>query len=197
MFDIFTLDNFHDFRQRYANTFGYFYPDGDTRKIPVMLTEINSRAAVMVGLYGEKYVVYPNSGLKFEFVPIDKGFKQCGDKVYHLCRHPDRQWQRGISASNTRIHQIVGDQLVEQPWSFDLIVNLFKPQPESSKDTFAPVVLSKEFALSFSYVWFFDMAVGYRDQNVLKLTNQLVGQELTDVIARNNLPYEVKAYDNH
>ena len=198
MFDTFNRHTAHDFRQRYAQVMGWLiYPvDTGTAKTLVMVSTVSETAVVLTGLHGEKYTVFPDTDVQFEFLPINKGFKQVGDKVYHLSRHPERQWTRGISAGNTRVHQVWEDYLDEKMWSFELMVEIFKERKVKKKTT-DYLALSQEFAISPRAVWFFDMKIGSRNGDTLVLDNPLVSQELNDVIRRNRYPFVVETNEHN
>jgi hypothetical protein len=198
MFDTFNRHSANDFRQRYNNVMGWLIhpPNTGVAKTLVMVSTVGDTSVILTGLHGEKYTVFPDNGVQFEFLPINKGFKQVGDKVYHLSRHPERQWTRGISAGNTRVHLVQESYFDEQMWSFELMVDIFKER-RANKNTTDYLALSQEFAISPRCVWFFDMKIGVRVKDTLVLDNSLVSQELNDVIRRNKYSFVVETNEHN
>jgi hypothetical protein len=98
----FTSDGYKDFRQRYEGTFGYYTTETNKRLL-VQVTEVNPVEMKFVDRNRGDYVALSDKGHVFEFVaPVKRLFDMRG-RVALIIRKPAKQYQRGISASNTQV----------------------------------------------------------------------------------------------
>lgn len=116
MFEKFTSEDAHDFRQRYQGTYGWF--KRKDKKLLVKLTTVDSDG------FGEKVVHFADKdgvpytlradsadeSVGFEFIPPKTLYHNTSDGVaYLLTRVPARQYLRGICDRNTRIRSVGGN----------------------------------------------------------------------------------------
>lgn len=194
MIDSLTSDNRRDFRQRYQGTFGWFLK---ANKIPlfVYVKTVTDSAVYFTDLSGHEWHANVDSDLKFEFIPVNHGFFNGALDVYYLERVPARQWQRGISAANTRIWSGTRGWVgVEMKTLAEIFVNplsLNEALDLYLKGDRACVALSKHFALLKNQLCFYLRKIGVRDDHRIALTSSLVRQEFMDTIRRNSLPFQV------
>jgi len=191
MKDTLTSRNHQDFRARYSGTYGW-YTHNDTRK----LVRINDSDRYQV-TFGDdsdfNYTVKVDSGINFEFIPVDKGwFNSKSGQVYFLCRHPARQWKRGIHPDNTLVYNIK-QMSFNQGLSFEVLSDIFQDGFNNWEyKTTGDRALSKHFAIdSKNRVWFYNREIGVIDGSTIKLNNDLVYQELTDTLRRKGYNYKV------
>lgn len=199
MIDSLTSANHRDFGARYKGTWGYYLADSGN-KLLVKVHEVSQKEVKFADIDGSIYTGFADMGLKFEFIPVNKGFFN-GDKcVYWFERIPARQWQRGISANNTHVSFFDGNFAkanIEK--AVDVV---FNPQ-KSTLGVYeswrfycdgkrSAVALSKHFALGDGMVFFYKQNIGTITDHTITLTQDVVAQELRDVIARNGLNIEVR-----
>ena len=199
MKDSLTSNNHHDFRARYQSTFGY-YVDPDTgKRLPVFVANCNQYRVTFNDIDGRELHVKVDSGIEFEFIPVDRGFFQVDEEVYYLERVPARQWKRGICNENTRPYSLT-DALHSCLANYLHIISKMYPINcstawRSSKEGY-PVALSKHFAISAANVlYFYNKEIGTVDHttDTIKLNNDMLLQEVTDLFRRNNLNVKVSA----
>lgn len=192
MLDSYTDENAPDFNQRYVGTYGWMVRDG--KKQFVYLTDTDEDHLYFNKGRGTTFNVKINSGIMFEFIPVDRGWYTSTDGTnYFLERRPQRQWKRGISNGNTRIFQMLYGGLDAVEPTYPLLNSIFStPQTHAEFVTNKRGVLSKHFAVDHSgNVYFYNEKIGTFDGSVFKLFNDLVKQELQDTIKRKNYPFGV------
>lgn len=196
MRDTLTRENAPDFSRRYVGTYGYLV-QGD-KKTLVYMQKADHMETTFTDVGGYSYTVYANSGVEFEFIPVDRGFYNTVSGTYFLHRIPARQWSRGISESNTAVYlfsQVLSSVSCN-------IANLFKVFQEgidiqqaanewqnNKRISFA---LSKHFAVSNKNVLFYNANIGVVGKNKELLVNESrVAQEFSDCIRRTGVNLDV------
>lgn len=197
MRDTLTRENAPDFARRYIGTYGYLV-QGD-KKTLVYMQKADHMETTFTDVGGYSYTVYANSGVEFEFIPVDRGFYNTVSGTYFLHRIPARQWSRGISESNTAVYLLSAQGLSAISCN---IANLFKVFQEGidtqqavnewQNNKRASFALSKHFAVSNKYVSFYNAIIGDVTKNkVITVKESRVAQEFKDSIRRNGLNLDV------
>jgi hypothetical protein len=198
MLDTLTSANHTDFRQRYLGTYGWFHTGG--RKLLVYVNEVSDREVVFSDRQGTSYNVFRDSGLEFEFIPVDRGWFNTVNGAVYLARVPARQWHRGICKSNTQIYTPTKEgSFTATGVGIRILSEIFenKVTVKDALDKYVvgsnSVALSKHFAITPAAKFaFYDQLVGTVDHKegkfTLTLTDNLIHQEVSDLIRRNNYP---------
>jgi len=200
MLDTPTLYNSEDFRTRYRHTFGWLIKDNN-EKVLVFIKDVG-RQVVFTVEDGSEYFANAGFNVMFEFLPITRGWFDTRNGPVLLQRVPARQYQRGISKSNTSCTRIgIGGHLLPVALTIDVLVDVFVNKPTSTFQQFVKkeklyLVVNKFFLLSHGFVYMYDMQVGSYtlDKNnkvFVLLDNAKFKQELTDSFTRNNISSEV------
>lgn len=195
-----TSANHTDFRARYNGTYGFFIDPDTGKRLPVQVTNATSRVVEFTDITGRALLAKVDSGLEFEFIPVDRGFVQLVDgRTIYLQRIPARQWHRGISPHNTTKHLLTSSlNPTEEPSFLEIISSLTDKSPA---ELFAGLVskrlhtcaLSKHFAIAADHSFYFlNKRVGEYYDGVITLFTDMVVQEVSDLIKRQNLPIQVK-----
>lgn len=187
-----TSRNHQDFRQRYLRTFGYLLTESGNKKF-VEVTNSGSGAVYFKAGDELEFHAVVNSGVKFEFIPVTRGWFNASDgNVYFLERVPARQWRRGICQDNTRIHNIKGFK--EVVVEYTVLNSIFDPNVVNKVDhNKRPVALSQAFAINpIGTLYFFDQLIGSMKDNKIVLTNNIVKQELQDLVNRKSYPFTIE-----
>jgi len=197
MKDTLTSNNHQDFRARYQGTYGYYVDPDTDKRLPVYVASSNQSRVTFNDIDGRELHVRADSGIEFEFIPVDRGFFQVEDQVFYLERVPARQWKRGICNENTRAY-LLEDTLRNFAANYLEIISKMSPLDcrlgwYSNKEGY-PVALSKHFAISVANVlYFYNKEIGTVDHatNSIKLYNDMLLQEVTDLFRRNNMDVKV------
>lgn len=198
MLDSLTSYNAADFRQRYQGTFG-LYPTSKG-KILVLVRKVDSKRVMFTDAENTEYFANVDAGVSFEFLPVARGWHNGKKGAVMLQRVPARQWQRGISESNTVAllppeHNKGGLKLVSP--SFDTLDCVVNPYPlpyainEKLTKTRDSVAISKHFCLSGDSLYFFDKIIGSCEGSSIHVTYSPIIQELSDTIRRSSLPFNI------
>lgn len=198
MRDSLTKENARDFHRRYTGTFGFFV--GGNKRVLVHMAAATESEVTFMDKDNNQYLAYADSGVEFEFIPVNRGFYNTEKQLVYLQRIPARQWQRGISATNTAAS--VYDPKFRTPTGINLNLKLLDeifvhPMPLTTalqqwrEGGRSSVALSKHFALVGKRIQFYSEAVGHAEKNTLTVTNHVVSQELRDCVQRQNLGFEV------
>lgn len=198
MLDTLTTANHQDFARRYGGTFGWFVsPNG--KKILVSVGEASAAQVNFTDVRGSMYYAISNSGVQFEFIPVDRGFFNGKHGTFLLMRVPARQWHRGIHPNNTQVMIPQGDQWTRGRVDILTLHNIFVdgvPLKVRLEEFLAgkqdSVALSKHFAINMNKLYFYNRVIGTYANKVLTLDDDLVKQEIMDVLRRNNIEWEVK-----
>lgn len=198
MKDTLTSRNHHDFRARYQGTYGYFIDPDNGKRTPVFVSGANANKVTFIDADGRNLFANVDAGIEFEFIPVDRGFFQTIDNhVYYLERVPARQWKRGICFENTKVCLLKENLKLVQP---DLLQLISKVAPINCVNSWAawstsrPVALSKHFAISTEQrLYFYNKCIGTVDhkEKVIKLANDMLQQELSDLFRRNNMEVSI------
>lgn len=190
----FTTLNGPDFRQRYNETYGFFIKDSG-EKILVQVF-VGNKHLTFVNSEGFEYRINPDTPNEFEFIPVSRGWYDIGENIHFLTRRPERQWRRGICVDNTSAFYVRNGRM----FRFDLDTQTLEKILQHAVDHKTSVAsyekqghaaLSKNFAIVANKVWFESIPVGTIKKNNIMLSNDLILQELTDLIKRNNYPFTV------
>lgn len=197
MRDSLTRENAPDFARRYIGTYGYLV-QGD-KKTLVYMQKADHMETTFTDVGGYSYTVYANSGVEFEFIPVDRGFYNTVSGTYFLHRVPARQWSRGISESNTAVYLLSAQGLSPIPCN---IMNLFKVFQEGidiqqavnewQNNKRVSFALSKHFAVSNKYVLFYNANIGTVGKSKAMVVDEpRVAQEFSDCIRRTGVNLDI------
>ena len=187
MLDTLTSLNGRDFNQRYGNTFGWLVKD-DGKKSFVFLHGTDSRMERIDFSMGTtmQYHAKKDTGVTFEFIPVDRAWVNGEDGPYFLSRHPTRQWKRGIASTNTSIKD---GKFRSLAINYETLVKIYNDnyQERNYSKEFKEGALSKHFALCGKDLWFYDKRVGKFDpkMNEIVLSDSIIYQEISDLFNRN------------
>ncbi len=195
MRDTLTTNNFRDFRQRYEGTIGFFH--NDLRKILVRMTSVSDRKASFEDSKGNEFFAYTDSGVEFEFIPVDKGFYNTFAGAVLLQRVPERQWHRGISPTNTQAAFLYKDTFLPKAVDIDLISDIFEDAVSIDKamgdflsGKLPSLALSKHFAVTNNNFYFYNKVVGTVSKTrEIKLSSNAIEQEVQDLLRRKEYPF--------
>jgi hypothetical protein len=122
-----TRQGSRDFRQRYEGTYG-FYTTEEGSKLLVVIDSVNEEEVKFRDSKRLSYTALSDRGLSFEFLSPVKRLFAIGDMVYLIERRPARQFQRGVSANNTRIYKL--DTMAPVPINFNNLAAAFDEDTE-------------------------------------------------------------------
>ena len=191
MLDTLTPENWRDFSQRYARTFGWYTKESG-EKVPVYIHEVHEGHVVFHGLDGREFEGRAGKGVAFQFAPLTRRLHVGNDGyVYVINRRPARQYSRGISPNNTFIYRLTGSGLKTIPVGTASMKILLAD--EGTKITNG-VKLSKAFCLIDRVLYAYECVVGSLVNNTIFLnadTKSLV-QEVRDAVRDSKLTYKVE-----
>ena len=205
MIDSLTSANHRDFAARYGGTCGFLL-NNDGTKLLVQVGDVGHDRVYFRDVNGREYHSNVNSGVQFEFLPVDRGYFNGFQRGYHLARVPARQWHRGIHPQNTKIvrenwignlESVPRDSFLEGLHDIYVAKRLtvqeaFKEFKEGKRHG---VALSKHFYINRSnLLMFLGIQIGeyVPENNSVILSDSLVYQEVMDASKRSNLPLEVQ-----
>lgn len=177
-----TSDNYRDFNQRYAQSYGYFIKSNGER-LPVYMTDVNESAAYFQNLDGVEFSANCNSGVEFEFTQIARRIWLGFDgNLYCTSRVPRRQWQRGISNGNTSCYKLTKKGPVGIDITHNVMKNLMFNQGVNVIGN--NILLSEQFAICGEIVYLYTMCIGsYKPENkaiILDEKYKMFMQEISD-----------------
>jgi hypothetical protein len=186
MIESLTSDCVNDFRQRYQRTYGYLL-GAQKKKTLCYISKVDDKVHFDT-IAGKNFFVYWDVGVEFEFLPITRGWFFTREGWVLLQRTPVKQYNRGISKSNTsctKDHPYNGLQHLDI--SLEILYDVFisPPMPTVGKH------FHHLFLVTESKVFFYDKQIGVVEGNKIKLTTPLLRQELSDFIRRDGDSYEV------
>lgn len=188
MLDTFNSSNHRDFGPRYANTFGWLVDEKSGTKKLIQITEVQTDRVFFKTNTSQVYHANLDSSVVFEFIQVKQGwFNSTDGESYLLSRSPARQWKRGISNSNTTV------QRLRDSCGLDVSYKLLD-QLKWEEDGYnqAEGAISKHFAICpAGSFYFYSQIIGKVKEKTITLYTRLVHQELTDLIRRKNLSFEV------
>lgn len=187
MRDTFNSDNIRDFEQRYVDTYGWLYREDGQRNFVYVKSHDDDAVYFSAGR-GPQFSVLIDSGLEFEFIPVDRGWYASNDgHLYYLTRKPARQWRRGISHTNTEAYR--GGEPAEI--SYALLNGIFNHNQIPFRNG-VNALISPHFCVISGAVKFYSETVGYQDGDTLRLLTPLVYHELLSAIKRSPVPLDFK-----
>ena len=202
MKDSLTSSNYHDFRQRYQNTYGNFVPEGKP-PLMVMLQTVEETRVHFMDARGTAYHVNADSGIPFEFYPVDRRVANSSKgAVLYSCRRPARQWSRGVCEGNTTITNLVANRSVGI--SFDSLEVLYHPNKNyvaALQDYIdgkrEGVAIDDKFCIIREVVQLYDKPIGMVDRTNLFTAkiHPMFKQEFSDTVKRGNLPIAVEVHN--
>lgn len=183
MRDTLTSENRRDFSQRYSHSYGYYINDKGV-KTPVYIGDVDEEAAYFKTLDGLDFTAYCNGGVNFEFAQISKRIWLGIDgNLYYTHRIPARQWQRGISESNTGAWILTPAGVVSTGVNMQVMRNILMENP--LRTIGSNTLLSDQFAIAGSSVYLYNMLIGTYDSktHIISLGSKYSAffQEVTDV----------------
>lgn len=197
MRDTLTRENSNDFNRRYIGTYGYLIQEN--KKTLVYMNSSSHEETTFSDVGGHTYVVYADSGVEFEFIPVDRGFYNTVSGTYFMYRIPARQWSRGISNTNTAVYSINAGGMNAIGCTIENLYKIFQggidiQQAASEwgykkREAFA---LGKHFAVLDTSVLFYTTTIGTVDKNKrIIIKESRVAQEFQDNLRRNNIILDV------
>lgn len=197
MLDTLTSQNRADFRQRYLGTYGYLIRD--SKKILVRIEQVEEDYVEFIDEKGNPYHVNCDSGIPFEFIPVDRRLVNLPKYTIYACRRPARMWRRGVCSENTTIvnvetkrHLTVGFQTVGpvyQPENQDYI-GAFNSYLNGERKSAA---ISDRFCVLDGKVFLYDIPIGFITDSKARI-HPMFKQEVSDICTRNKLPIKVEVY---
>ncbi len=188
MLEKFTSANAADFRQRYAQTYGWLH--SSTKRF-VYVSDVERTVTHFEDVNGTPFNVKLDSALTFEFIPVTNGYYYGKDnKIYYLQRVPARQWRRGICDANTNILDINGFNIAMNIKVLDNIFGVDEQPYTFIAD--AACALSRHFAITDDHeVKFRNRVIGKRDKNKL-IVDPIFYQEIVDTNRRLGFKFTVE-----
>lgn len=191
----FTSENRRDFAQKYAKTFGWYATESGKR-ILVQIGDVGDYEVPFKDGLGNPYSARANKGVMFEFLQLNRGlYNRRTDDVVYASRSPQRQYQRGISTTNTKLYSM--KSLAPLGITFDVLEEVSSPMPVgglvtqflSGKRTC--VALSEQLAFVGESVYLYDNCIGSVKNGKITLETDTFHQEVLDMVARHALPLEI------
>lgn len=201
MKDSYTDSNAADFKQRYQGTFcWYLNPEGNGRLL-VRIDSVNSGEVRFTDIYSRSLAAARNSGVEFEFSPVERGWHTTTDGTLFLTeRIPARQWKRGICEDNTALFSFNKGMLVGLPvrdYLFKFYCNLDTKNEHKEARALANrgAVINRHFAISPGNVFMFyskQEGTFNPDKKEIVLSNKMILPEVKDALRRENLNFSVR-----
>lgn len=199
MLDSLTVNNFRDFSQRYQNTYGWYVDNQTNRKTFVHVVRVEPEAVHFQTDDKQTWIAYADRGVLFEFVPVKRGVYLTLDDAFYLERRPARQWNRGISPNNTNIYKYFTGEWRAAPGLFTTYATIFNKQitPEASLHAhfthgISRFLLNQHFICLDGILWFNMQKVGEYKEGVIRVTQDLVKQEIQDAVKRIKSPNKLE-----
>lgn len=203
MIDSPTGRNLADFKQRYQGVVGWLRQPNSQEKVAVFVSNVNSSKVTFKDASDAEYYANVDAGVQFEFIPTQRAWYNTKDATYLVQRVPARQWKRGICSENTSFQKLTGDVLMipDEAWTtiafkvMSTVLNVKELVPAYLMGQRSSVALSKHFAIGGSSLYFINLKIGEVNRNKGTITlsprYEMVRQELTDVLTRNNFSFKV------
>lgn len=194
MKDTYTSNNGRDFRQRYAGTYGKYTTDSG-KTITVYVDELTEDEVIFNDANGAQMSAKIDSGVEFEFYPLNRRLTDYNNTIIYSARKPERQWHRGVCSGNTKITDLSRSRDIIISHSIvDSIYNS-KQDPLHTYNQYLKGVrknflLSDKFAVVNEFLYLYGVVVGHFDGTQLN-TEALFVQEVKDALARNNFTLKV------
>lgn len=199
MRDSLSRNNVDDFRQRYSGTFGWLLNPDTGKKLLVSILGVDRSAVRFKDQNNNEGFAYPDTGVMFEFLPVEHGWVNTAKSAYFMTRRPARQWHRGISHDNTVLYTENKSRLYAVGVSLEVLATIYSPSnPDftSAVNDFVRgkrtvAAISKDFALLGENFYFYSKPVAKYKEGKIFLETNIIAQEVKDAIRKNNLPLEV------
>jgi len=195
MLDTLKSSSWTDFKKRYKGTFGFLKMSGRGREL-VQILDNNKDIVQFSNIYKDTLCAYADKDVIFEFIPLNRGFVNTIYGVRYTTRVPARQWQRGISPTNTEIFILEEGGLSRNSVNLET-VNIVVNKCISFKEAFSswdrnkPVALSKHFAISGNKIFFYSKCVGEFEDPKCSILEPVILQEFRDCVIRNGYNLQV------
>lgn len=163
MFEKFLSTNAGDFRQRYLNTYG-FYSRGGKRKL-VQLSDINIDRHTLrfIDVNGADFSLNADAeeDVGFEFLFPTPCWHNTAKGPMLVRRIAQRQYQRGISDSNTEITLASQAAMMRTPVTFAVLQAIFE-NPITVKEAAKAgnYAVSDQFMVGTTRMWVYNQAIG-------------------------------------
>lgn len=200
MFEAFVSETAKDFRQRYQNTYGFFTTKETNKRILVVISNVEENKVDFYDVDRNQYSAQVNMGVQFEFVAPVKRLFTDGKIIMLIQRKPARQWQRGLSSSNTSITNI--DTGANITLNFSRVQeaygksHVFNPKDHAKylSENSSICLLSDMFAFVGDTLYLYNVAVGKvnKETKVITMDQKVFHQEVCDLLRNINLPYSVE-----
>lgn len=190
MKDTYTSENGRDFRQRYVGCYGRYTTDSG-RQLTIFITDLNDYEVRFENAEGVSLSARVNSGVEFEFYPLNRRLSTYGNLLVYSERRAARQWQRGVCAGNTRIVNLstmrdveVGHAVVNA--IYNVSTNYLDTYTQFLQGARTNFLLSDKFGVVNNRLYIFDKAIGTLSGTTL-LVDSLFLQEVKDALVRSTI----------
>lgn len=195
MFEKFLSINAGDFRQRYQGTYGFYTRGGKKKLVRLAAVDIDGGVVTFTDKDGASFTLHANAAeddIGFEFITPKACWHNTKEGAYMVKRVAQRQYQRGISESNTSVTS--GKNMKGVYVDFNCLHNIFEC-PVTIKEASAKghsFAISDQFFVGEQKLWLFDQAVGAKSVKdgayTIKLDDPVMfGTEVRDAFRRANL----------
>lgn len=194
MFEKFLSVNAGDFRQRYQGTYGFYSRGGKKKLVRLSSVDVDRGVVRFEDSSNAEFSLNSNASeeVGFEFISPKACWHNTKQGAYMIRRIAQRQYQRGISESNTQI--ISGNTMGACYINFDVLSAIFET-PATIKEASEKghsFALSDQFFIGKDRMWCFNQAIGTHTKtgNIFKvdLTDAVMwGTEVRDAFRRANL----------
>jgi hypothetical protein len=191
-------NNIADFQQRYGGTFGWLVNPTTNKKLLVSIISVDRNGVRFKDASGQEGHAYLDTGVMFEFLPVEQGWFNTDKTSYFMTRRPARQWHRGISHDNTAIFAEKKNGLWSVNVSIDVLDDIFNrniPIADCVRDLRenkrSAAGISKDFAILGKELYFYSKPIAKYEDGKILLETPIIAQEIKDAIKYNNLPLEV------
>lgn len=201
-----TRNNLADFKQRYSGVMGWYMDKDSQAKTLVRVHSVGTDRVTFRDSVGNTFYALVDGGIAFEFLPVEKAWRNTKDNTYYIHRVPARQWRRGICEENTTIHSLpamLGQDYEQIGWYERIFAVYSTPQDYSKEvtrflaDKRPHVAISPHFAVNKDSLFFNNIKVGkYVAKNTefqLSDSGVMIEQEVRDCITRNKYPFTVRS----
>ena len=195
-----TRNDSDDFIRRYGETFGFLHQPDQPRTLVYITSIDGDKLYFTVGKNPTKHWVYLDSNVKFEFLPVDRGwYMDKNDVPLYMQRLPERQWKRGISNSNTTLYRFSQSKfLAIAPLDvrYELLDSVFSQSNLAEHYKYIEdkdCAISKQFAVKGTEkrgrgLYIYTAQLGEINDGRITLFTDVFRQEMVDVIRKKNLP---------
>jgi hypothetical protein len=194
MIEEYKSSSWHDFRQRYQNTYGWYQSDSGKRVL-VRVEKVAESSLSFIDREDNVYTALPDKGNQFQFIPVEKGLHNTENGVVMCERKTARQFQRGLCAANTVLKNLSlnGSIAVE----FSSVENIFHNGVNDylsrfKKNPKMDVALNDTFGIVNGTIMLYNLRIGTFTDSKLLLNTNLFAQEVQDLVQKLELPFIVE-----